>query len=204
MERQSDRELEAAFIEVQHGLRGFLRRRLPDTAIADDLLQDVFVKALESERAGRRIQNPTGWLFAAARTTLIDYYRASGRPMEELDENLPESDTDDTAAHQELANCLGPMMAGLPPRYRDTLIATELQGETMREHAQRESVSLSAIKSRGVRARALLKEKLLRCCQLQISNGLVSDYRPKDTTGCGASCTTNDEAPAATTHCAKR
>lgn len=188
MPQQSDEELGAAFSRLQQSLRSYLRRRIPDAAQAEDLLQDIFFKALVSQRAGRRIDNLTGWLYAAARTTLVDHYRANGEPMQELDESIPACEFEDLRLHEEIAKCLKPFMEQLPSIYRDTLIATDLEGETMRSLAAREKVSISAIKSRAVRARVMLKEKLLGCCHIEMTDGLVSDYHRTSTARCGAKC----------------
>lgn len=176
VDTQPTDNLGAAFIRLQQHLRNYLRRRVSDDAAAEDLLQDVFVKALVAEGAGRQIGNLTGWLYAAVRTTLVDHYRAAGEPMQELDEEIPDWEVDDQRLHQELSNCLRPFIDRLAPIYRDTLIATDLDGSTMRSFAQAQQVSISAIKSRAVRARAMLKTELLACCRLEMIDGTVTDY----------------------------
>ena len=74
---------------LHHSLRSYLRRRLPDDAPVEDLLQDILVKALVADRAGKKIDNVVGWLYAAARTSVADYYRSRGEPVREVDESLP-------------------------------------------------------------------------------------------------------------------
>jgi len=170
-------DLGAAFARLRQSLLNYLLRRIPDPSQADDLLQDVFVKALASQQAGRRIDNLTGWLYAATRTTLADHYRLTGRPVEMLDDDIPSAEVDDLRMHQELSSCLQPLVEQLAPLYRDTLIATDFQGATMRSLAETQGVSTSAIKSRVARARVMLKERLLTCCQVEISGGFVSDYQ---------------------------
>jgi RNA polymerase sigma-70 factor (ECF subfamily) len=90
--------------------------------------------------------------------------------------------------HQELSLCLRPFIEKLAPLYRDTLIATEFRGATMRSLAEAQGVSVSAIKSRAARARAMLRDALLACCSVEIEDGLVSDFRKIDSTGCGVKC----------------
>jgi RNA polymerase sigma-70 factor, ECF subfamily len=90
MPQQSTEDLGVAFARLRQSLRSYLRRRIPDATPVEDLLQDIFVKALVSERAGRRIENLTGFLYAAARTTLVDYFRATSQATQELDEKIPE------------------------------------------------------------------------------------------------------------------
>lgn len=188
MLQRSSEDLGGAFARLRQSLRSYLRRRIPDPAHVEDLLQDIFVKALVSERAGRRIENLTGWLYAAARNTLVDCYRASGQATQELDESIPEREVDDLQLHEEISNCLKPFMAELPPIYRDTLVATDLLGETMRSLAEKQAVSVSAIKSRVARARVMLREKLLACCRVEMTDGLVSDYHRISPSSCSRKC----------------
>ncbi|WP_298211119.1 sigma-70 family RNA polymerase sigma factor [Acidovorax sp.] len=188
-EQQSAEDLGAVFSRLQRSLRSYLRRRVSDAAQVEDLLQEVFVKALASKRAGRQINNMTGWIFAAARTTLVDYFRATGHPTQEIDENTPDiNDSEDLQLHAEVASCLRVLLAELPAIYQDTLAATDFEGETMRSVAARQAVSVSAIKSRAARGRALLKEKLIACCHVEMTHGLVSDYRRNSPSHCSGTC----------------
>lgn len=182
-------DLGAAFARLQHGLRSYLRGRGVDAALAEDLLQEAFVKALASRRASRQIDNFNGWLFAAIRTTLIDHYRAQRHHIQELDDTLATAeDGEDQRLHEELATCLPALIAELPAIYRDTLKATDLEGKTLRSIAEAQSLSVSAIKSRAARGRLMLKEKLLDCCQVEVSDGLVSHYRCNSYPRCKGSC----------------
>lgn len=186
--QRSNEELGATFVRLQHGLRSYLRRRVRDPALVEDLLQDVFVKALPAIRAERQVGNLTGWLYAVTRTTVVDYYRSNRPATEELDENIPDIEAEDDLLHQELATCLRPLLEQLPRIYRETLLATDFAGETMRSVANEQGMSLSAIKSRASRARAMLREQLLACCDVEVSDGTVVDYRRRSTYDCGGNC----------------
>lgn len=182
-------DLGLAFAEVHSRLRSYLRRRVSNHAVAEDLLQDLFVKAMTAINTQRAPGNLVGWLYAAARTTVIDYYRANRTDQIELDEGLVAAESsNDEQSHQELATCLKPLVEKLPPLYRDTLLAIEFEGASLRSIAAAQGLSLSAIKSRASRGRMLLKEKLLACCQVEIANGLVQDYHPNTISSCGGLC----------------
>ncbi|MES2237127.1 MAG: sigma-70 family RNA polymerase sigma factor [Pseudomonadota bacterium] len=179
-------DLGAVYTRLQHGLRSYLRRQVRDSTIAEDLLQEVFLKALAAEH---QFGNLTGWLYAVARTTVVDYYRAIRLSGEELDDNIPNREMDDGLLHQELATCLRPMIEQLPTIYRDTLLATDIDGETMQSVAAKQGLSVSAIKSRASRARAMLRDKVLECCHVEMSDGTVTDYRRRSASpGCGSKC----------------
>jgi len=152
--------------------------------MAEDLVQDIFIKALQAHQDGRRINNLAGWFYATARTTLVDYLRATKNRFAALDENLVTEDNPDLQLHHELSDCLRPFIEQLPSTYRDTMIAMEFQHTPMRTLADSENVSISAIKSRAARARKMLKQSVLDCCRVEMENGIVSDYRKKTTASC--------------------
>lgn len=185
LKADSAEELAAAFLALRSGLRGFLRKRVNDSALVDDLTQEIFTKAWVAIATERAPGNLAGWLYVAARTTVADYYRSARLDMQVLDDDLPALETDDAdIAYQELASCLQPLAQQLPPIYRDTLWALVFEGKPLRTLAAEQGVSLSAIKSRASRARARLKQKLLACCQVEFVNGVITDYRGHDAPAC--------------------
>ena len=182
-------DLGAAFATLQKSLRNYLRRQVDDPSIAEDLVQDIFVKAVTAINSNRVPSNLTGWLYAVARTTVVDYYRSRRLDVTELDENLPDSQqANDELLNQELATCLKPLVLQLPTIYRDTLLATDFDGRTMSSLAKEQGLSSSAIKSRASRARAMLREKLLECCHVELSGGIVTDYQRRPSSACGGDC----------------
>lgn len=173
-------DIALAFSDLQERLRAFIKRRLPDESLTDDLLQDVFVKALSAQQSGRVIDNLTGWLFTSARTTVIDFYRSNGIVYEEVNENFSDiDDSEQLSLHKEFATCIERFIDNLPEIYRETLRATEIERRSLVDVAKTQQVSLSAIKSRAARGRAMLKKQLLACCHIEVSGGYVSDYYKK-------------------------
>lgn len=183
--------LAAAFAALRGSLGAHLRRRGGDAAQMDDLVQDVFLKALAAIRAGREPAKLTGWLYTVARTTLIDHHRRNGPATVALDEDAPleAPAEDDDRLHQALALCLPPLLEELPPIYRDALRAVDLQGQSMQAAADAAGLSLPAIKSRVRRGRALLKARVLACCHVEMSGGQVQDFHPRASSSpCAKAC----------------
>jgi RNA polymerase sigma-70 factor (ECF subfamily) len=175
-----------AYAQLRRSLLAFLRKHTGDPQVAEDLLHDVFVKALAASAEEDKVpHNLSGWLYAVARNAAMDHHRRS-RPMDELPEDLvaPESD-DNEAALVELAGCLRPLAERLPPTYRATLIAADFDGLPHAEVARRQGLSLAAVKTRVSRGRRLLLGELVTCCRVALSaSGEVLDYDA----GCGTGC----------------
>jgi len=167
-----------AYQALRDRLLTWLTSKVDNRAIAEDLLHDVFQKALIANQKHTPPQNINAWLFTISRNTLIDYYR-SQRSMLALPDDLSlEEETDN--ASQQLAPCLLPMVKQLPTIYQEALIAVDFEGNTLQSVAAQQGLSLSAIKSRVSRARRLLRQSVLSCCHIDLSrSGSVEDFYQK-------------------------
>lgn len=184
-------DLTVPYQALRQGMLGFLRKHVNDSMVAEDLLQDVFLKAIAAGKKGAVPKNLTGWLYKIARNTLIDFYRTR-RPTETFSEDLLAAAPEDHADEPTLSKCLLPLTEQLPPHYRKAVMATEFEGKTLQSLAKELDVSLSAVKSRASRGRILLKERLLACCQMEISRtGSILDFQERcENSNCGPSdCT---------------
>ncbi len=171
-------DLAKQYQSLRRGMLSYLRKQVTDPAVAEDLLHEVFLKALAADERGDTPTNISGWLYTIARHTVIDFYRAK-RPMAALPDDLAMEDPGNNLSEQALAECLRPLIEQLPPLYRETLLAANLHNKTLRAIAAELNVSVSAVKSRASRGRKMLKEKLLACCSIDVSrSGEVVDFHP--------------------------
>lgn len=67
-----------------------------------------------------------------------------------------------------LAQCLKPLVAGLPEPYREAIALTEYEGLTQAEAARRVNISVPGMKSRVQRARRQLGDLLMTCCRVEL------------------------------------
>jgi RNA polymerase sigma-70 factor (ECF subfamily) len=104
-------------------VHGILLARIP-RADVDDLLQDVFMTALERLQALRDAGAFGGWLAAIARNRATDHLRRTPLTTA-LPEHLPGVEHDRTEALAILA-----LIRSLPDAYRDTLTLRLVEGMT--------------------------------------------------------------------------
>lgn len=168
-------------------LRGYLRKRLSDRDAADDVLQDVFVKAMRSGQHFCTLDNPRAWLFQVARNALVDRYRAAhaNEPLpDHLAEALPFM-PEQTPPVDALADCLTRVLGELSADDAAILNACDLQGQTQKAFAAAHGLSLPATKSRLLRARQRLRDRLTTACRVQFgADGRVDGHQgrsPKPT-----------------------
>jgi RNA polymerase sigma-70 factor (ECF subfamily) len=166
-------------------VRAFVAGRVGDPELAADITQDVFVRSIASGGL-QRADNPTAWLYRAARNAVIDHYR-SRRIHEPIlgHERWPDpgpTDNEPNQATRDLARCLQPLLGELPPTARDALTRVDLDGQTHQQAADQLGISVSGMKSRVQRARRQLKDLLTSCCSVHLDRrGAVADYRPSAT-----------------------
>ncbi|MCV2368229.1 sigma-70 family RNA polymerase sigma factor [Roseateles oligotrophus] len=197
----AEQDIAETYQSLRRALLAYLRGKVGDAATAEDLLHEVFLKALAAGQKGAVPSNMSAWLYAIARNAVIDHYR-SRRIMDELPEDLVDEGSDDADAElagQALAACLLPVTKRLPALYRDTLLATDFEGRSLQSLADDMQISLSAVKSRASRGRKLLRASLLACCQLELAaSGMVLDFRPRRAEGdCSPAACGSTRAPAA-------
>ena len=68
-------ETQQVWDEFSTALRAFIRRRVRDDHVADDLLQDVFVRIHDKLDALDDEERMASWIFRIARNVVTDFYR---------------------------------------------------------------------------------------------------------------------------------
>jgi RNA polymerase sigma-70 factor (ECF subfamily) len=163
-------------------LRGYLRHQLADDHAAEDLLQDVFVKAMRQGEGFCSLDNPRAWLFQVARNALIDRARLA-KPHVAIDDFAQSIETpsaEPIAPVDALAGCVARVLAELSAEDAAILRACDLEGQTQREFAERHGLSLPAAKSRLLRARQRMRDQMSTACQVRFdSDGTVSGHVPR-------------------------
>jgi len=152
-----DSDLFAAFYSRSaRPLWAYLARVSADPALADDLMQESFVRFLTADRpefsladgeiAARR------YLFRIATNLLRDYWR---RPAQASIEELPEElfSNPDLSAQADSQAVLGPALAQMRPRDRQLLWLAHAEGYSHREIAQITGLGSASIRLLLFRAR---------------------------------------------------
>ena len=167
---------ESVYSDFHAKLRAFALTHVPDAEVADDVLQDVYLKIHAHIQDLRETDRLESWIFQVTRNAINDYYRRT-RPQEELPDSLPAPTEEEPDTASEVAASIRDMLRCLPRKYRQALELTDLQGLSQAELAERLNISVSGAKSRVQRAREKLKEALLDCCHFEFDRyGRVIDY----------------------------
>lgn len=147
-------------------LRAWFRRRLDgDEALADDLLQNLFLKAVRQGERFCEVERARAWLFTAARNALVDHLRLR-KDQVPLPANLP-APGEGAAPVDGLAACLPRALSEMGEHDADILRRCDLEGMSQVAYAREHGISLPGAKSRLQRARRRLKAHLTEACQVR-------------------------------------
>jgi RNA polymerase sigma-70 factor, ECF subfamily len=154
-DRRAFGELYQRYARMIHGV---LLAKVPVDAV-DDLVQDVFMRALARLKSLRESGSFAAWLCTIARNLANDFHRRSG-PEEQMDpaeiEIADEPCADDG---REAARALCAIRS-LPDAYRETLILRLVEGMTGPEIALRTGLTHGSVRVNLHRGMELLRAKL--------------------------------------------
>ena len=167
-----------AWNEHKGELRNYLRHRAKDAYQADDLLQEVFVKAMQQGKQFCLLENSRAWLFQVARNALVDQFRM-GRDVAELPDDLPQPETAREPILA-LSTCVARVLSELTPEDRHIIEQCDLEGVKQKDYAAAQQLSLPAVKSRLLRARERMRAHMNSACQVRFDEqGRVLGHVPR-------------------------
>ena len=178
--------LERVVTQFRRQLHDFLRRRVNSEAVADDLLQEVWLKVSKNLSDLPSVREMDSWLYRIARNVLTDFYRRQ-RATTDLPDDLP-AEADDgavTRLKEQLNGYIRDVVESLDEPYREALKATLYDEISQVELAERLGLSVSAAKSRVQRARAEVRKKMEACCAWEFdAYGNATECEPKKKDAC--------------------
>jgi len=172
---EQDRQISEIIAEERSRLRNFIRRRVPDPADAEDIVQEVFYELVEANRLLMPIEHVTGWLFRVARNRVTDLFRKkkpetfSDAAVEDEDGQLlqiedllpsPDAGPEALYARNVLLDELESAVDELPEEQRKVFVAHELEGRSFKEIAAQTGVGVNTLLSRKRYAVLHLRERL--------------------------------------------
>ena len=141
-------------------VHGILLGRVPLSAV-EDLVQDVFLRAMPRISSLRKKDHFGGWLAAIARNCATDYFRHSRQGTESLEVSAEEP-RDKESSGSDLAEAHAVLIAirTLPETYREPLILRLVEGMTGPEIAERTGLTHGSVRVNLHRGMQQLREIL--------------------------------------------
>jgi RNA polymerase sigma-70 factor (ECF subfamily) len=157
--RDGDRDALRAFIERSQAEVWRFVAHLVGTRDADDVTQDVYLRAWRALPAFRHEASARTWLLAIARRAGVDALRSRGR-RQRVTEHARATPVAPTVPDTSSAHAVAALVDSLEGERREAFVLTQLLGCSYAETAEVCRVPVGTIRSRVARARADLVEAL--------------------------------------------
>lgn len=142
----------------QGAVRTFLRRLTGNSALADELSQDIFLTAFRRRDRLSEVETLSAWLLRLAYRRFLDHQRRDRR-RSTLNEAKPDADAPDPI-HPGARIDIAAAMDALPPDRRACALLCLAQGHSHSDAAAITGLPLGTVKSHVARARSALQESL--------------------------------------------
>jgi RNA polymerase sigma-70 factor (ECF subfamily) len=153
-------------------LLGYLLKMARSRALADDLLQQTFLKVHRARGAYVRGADPLPWIYSIAHRTFIDEARKTQRAIVKVgsEDHVPEvaagltgesaDRVDEPRGDAEQAKAALDALAQLPAQQREAVVLTKLEGKSVAEAAEIAGTTVGAMKVRAHRGYEALRKLL--------------------------------------------
>ena len=165
----------AVILDNHRKFLSFLQGRVGDRAVAEDILQDAFVRNL-SKIGDLPDEAIVPWFYTALRNAVIDRHRRQGvenRRLEEFARELEDSQTMPEEVKREICACISRLAGTLKPEYADALARIDVEGEPVRDYASSHGLTANNASVRVHRARQALRKRVMESCGMCAEHGCV-------------------------------
>jgi RNA polymerase sigma-70 factor (ECF subfamily) len=196
-----NQQLPGYLLDHREAIRRYIQGLVRDSAEADDLTQEAYLRAQARLPTLRDQDKALPWLYRIATNVSYDRFRqASFKRSSQSQENVVIDSSDPAGAaslpdegprldlameRDEMSGCVQQYVSGLSDNYRAVILLHDTQGLTNPEIADMLDLSLATVKIRLHRARKRLREALQRACSFSHDDRGVLVCEPKpDDCGC--------------------
>ena len=160
-------------------LKRFIISKVKNLTIAEDILQDTFIKIHTKLHTLKDITKLKSWCFTVARNSILDHWKSANQTFEIAS---IEEDTDISENLHTEQDCLKGILNNLPKKYSTPLFLSDIKGLKQKEVADQLHQSLSTTKSQIQRARKLIAQGFMDCCGFVMNKEgeLVGEIKDKE------------------------
>jgi RNA polymerase sigma factor (sigma-70 family) len=168
-------------LEHYPAFQAFLQRRLHDDALANDLLQQSFVRAIQHHHTVQNDESVVPWFYRILRHAMVDYYRthaAETRRDELFLHELTTREEDKFPPPDEVkaavCACLYDVLPKLRSNYADLVRRVDLESQPPSQVAEELQITPNNLTVRLHRARQALRTSLEEACGICSKHGCLN------------------------------
>lgn len=169
-------DLTLQLVENHRQFLAFLERRLGDRALAEDVLQDAFVKSLEKGDDVRDETSSVAWFYRTLRNAVIDHYRRNStrsRALETLAREMEHAAEPPHELRGEICGCVARLASTLKPEYEQAIRRIDIEGTPVQDFAAESGITANNASVRVFRAREALRRQVKTSCGTCAEHGCL-------------------------------
>jgi RNA polymerase sigma factor (sigma-70 family) len=169
-------EVVKALVENHREFLAFLHKRLGDRSLAEDILQEAFVRGLHKLGTLEKDESATAWFYRILRNAVIDHHRRRAsvdRKLEAFAQELEQYVEPDAEVRGAVCRCVGELAGTLKPEYAEALRRVELDGVAVKDYAAEAGITSNNAAVRVFRAREALRKQVSRSCGTCADHGCL-------------------------------
>lgn len=165
----------ATLVANHRAFLAFVEKRVGRRDLAEDILQEAFVK---SGARASELRDPGAlvpWFYQMLRNAIVDAQRRNATERKALDAFAQELETVEagTETHGAVCGCVRALTETLKPEYASALRRIEIDGVPVKDYADEAGISKNNAAVRVFRAREALKRQVTRSCGTCATHGCV-------------------------------
>ena len=155
----------------------FLTRRVGDRVLAEEILQDAFMRGVSRVGQLEDADSAVAWFYRALRNAVIDHHRRKNSRSSALEKYAYELEANDAAtivdARDLACACVSELANNLAPAYADALKRIEVDQMPVSEYASTVGITPNNAAVRVFRARRALRREVERACGICAEHGCL-------------------------------
>lgn len=169
-------EIVAILVENHRRFLAFVERRVGSREVAEDILQDAFVRGLSRTGQLRERDSVIAWFYRSLRNALVDHWRRADVERRIFEDTPIDADSEpsvDPELMRFVCDCATALLDTLKPEYAEALRRVELEGVSVKDFAREKDVTPNNASVRLFRAREALRRQVERSCGTCATHGCV-------------------------------
>jgi len=152
----------------------FLEARVASRAVAEDILQAAFVRAVERGGSLREAESAVAWFYRLLRNALVDHHRRKAGEARALEKERRQAEEGfEPELRDAICACVGGLLPTLKPEYAEIIRRVDLQEAPLAAVAADLAITSSNAAVRLHRARRALGRRLERSCGTCAAHGCL-------------------------------
>jgi RNA polymerase sigma-70 factor (ECF subfamily) len=181
-----------ALVANHREFQRFLEKRVGSRALAEDILQEAFVRGIGRIEALRNDESAVAWFYRTLRNAVTDHHRrhdVAERALALFAEELEKHSEPGEELRGAVCQCVARLAETLKPEYAEALQRIEVEGVPVKAFAEEQGISSNNAAVRVFRAREALRRQVVASCGTCADHGCLNCTcaAPPSGSGCGSS-----------------